>query len=172
MIKVVDQVRIIGHDITHTHTYGTADGDDDRPTCGRTTTVALRPNNPTTSNHSHPRRFPSSFISHNQGRTDSMGALGQVSMGTSCPRAQSPPNRFNRTPEISNQLGGGSLPLEQVVSRESHLCWRVRVLRPLFVPGYLTLCLRTWNQLFAHQEQIVGRPQSFRTDRCPNNGRR
>ena len=33
-----------------------------------------------------------------------------------------------------------------------------------------TLRPRTRNQLFAHQEQIVGRPQSFRTDRCPNNG--
>jgi len=159
MIKVVDQVHGIEHDITHTYIHDTADDDDSRPTCGRTTTAALHHNNPTTSSHSHPRQSPSSSISHNQDKTDSMAAHGQVSMGMSCHRAQSLPNRFNHTVEIFSPLEGGSLPLELVVLKESHLCWKVRALRQLSVVVRLTLPLRARNQLFTHKEQIVSRPQ-------------
>ena len=125
MIKVFDQTHRIEHDITHTaYTHDTTgdDDDDDRPTCGKTTTAVLHPSSPTIHNHNHPRRFLSSSTNHNQGRTDSMEAHDQVSMGMSCHKVQSLANQLNRTVEIFSQLVGGSLPLERVVSKESHLC--------------------------------------------------
>ena len=138
MFKVADQRHGIEHDIT-TLTPRHYRGRGRRTTCGRTTTPALHPSSPTTSNHNPPRRFLSSSISHNRGRTDFMEAHGQVSMGMSYHRAQSLANRFNHTVGISNRLEGGSLPLERVVSKENHLCWRVRVLCLLSTPFYLTL---------------------------------
>ena len=63
-----------------------------------------------------------------------MQAQGQVSMGMSCPKAQSLANRRNHTVGIFNQLEAGSLPLERVVLKENHLYWKVCVLRlPLAV---------------------------------------
>jgi hypothetical protein len=170
MIKVLDQARRIEHDIANTYTHDTTDDDNDGPTCGRTTTAALRPNSPTTSSHSHLRPFLSSSTSHNRGRTDSMRVHGQVSMGMSYHRAQSLVNRSNHTVEIYSQLGGGFLRLELVVSKESHLCWRVGVLRLSPRRRLSHSPLRTWNQLFTHREQIFGRSQPFRTDRCTDNG--
>lgn len=129
MIKVLDQAHGIGHDITHTYTYNTADGDDDeRPTCGKKTTVVPHPSNPTINSHSHRRGFLSNSTSRSQDKMDSMEARDRVSMAMSCHRVQSLVNRSNHMAEIFSQLVDGSLPLERVVSKESHLCWRVRML--------------------------------------------
>lgn len=125
MIKVLDQAHGIEHDITHTHTHDKTDDSDegdDKPICGRTITAVLHPSNPTTSHHSHLRRFLSSSTSRSQGRTGSMEAHVQVSMAMSCHRVQSLTNRFNRMVEIFSQSVDGFLPLERVVLRESHLC--------------------------------------------------
>lgn len=130
MIRVLDQAHGIGHDITHTSTHDTTndDDDDERPTCGRKIMAVLRPSNPTINSHSHLRGFLSNSTSRSQGRTDFMEAHDQVSMAMSFHRVQSLANRFNHTVEIFSQLVDGSLPLERVVSKENHLCWRVHML--------------------------------------------
>jgi len=134
----------------HTHcTVGDDDDDNERPTCGRKTMAALHPSNPTTSIRNLPRRFLSSSISHNRRRTDSMAAHGQVSMEMSYHRVQSLANRFNHMVGIFSQLEGGFLPLGQVVSRESHLCWRVRVLLPLSTVVF-SLCSSELGINFSH----------------------
>lgn len=118
----------IEHDITHTYTQDTQTTA--TTTCGRRTTAALHPNNPTINTRSRPRPFLFSSTSRSPDRTATMQARDQASMGMSCHRARSPVNQCNHTVEIFNQLGAGSLPLEQGALRESHHYWKVRVLRP------------------------------------------
>ena len=139
MIKVVDQAHTRSDTTSLTHiaattpyTTTTTDGQ----TCGRTTTAVLRPSNPTTDNHKHPRPFLFSSTNHSQAKTGTMGAHDQVLKEMPYRRAPFLPNRCNHTVETFSRLGGGSLPLEPVVLRESHLCWKARTLRLLFLVRY------------------------------------
>ena len=134
MIKVVDQALLTGSNTTSPTL--TLTPTTNRLTCGRITTAALRPNSPTISTHNHPRLFLFSSISRSLDRMASMQVHDRALMEMSYHRVQSLVNRCSHTAETFSQLEAGSLPLGRVVLRESHLCWKVRVLRPPFAAVY------------------------------------